>query len=43
MELLADPVALGVFGKIVAGTVIFFLALGFIPGVLVGWFVGKRT
>ena len=42
-SLITDPVMLGLFGKIVAGVVIFFLAIGFIPGVIVGWFIGKAT
>jgi F0F1-type ATP synthase membrane subunit a len=43
MELLTDPVALGLFGKIVGGIVIFFIAIGFVPGLLIGWFVGKAS
>lgn len=43
MEVLTDPVALSVFGKIVGGVVIFFIAIGFVPGIIIGWFVGKTT
>jgi hypothetical protein len=43
MELATDPVALGLLGKIVGGVIIFFLAVGFIPGLLIGWPIGKAT
>jgi hypothetical protein len=43
MELITDPIALGIFGKIVGGVIVFFLAVGFIPGLLIGWFIGKAT
>ncbi|HZU13735.1 MAG TPA: hypothetical protein VFB58_12920 [Chloroflexota bacterium] len=36
-----DPLMIGLFGKIVAGVVIFFIAIGFIPGVIIGWLVGR--
>jgi hypothetical protein len=43
MELLQDPIALSIFGKVVGGVIILFLAIGFVPGLLVGWFIGKST
>ena len=43
MELLHDPIALSFFGKLVGGVIIFLLAIGFIPGLVIGWFVGKST
>jgi hypothetical protein len=43
MELLHDPIALSLFGKVVGGVIVFFLAIGFIPGLIIGWFVGKAT
>lgn len=43
MEIFMSLVYLGLFGKIVAGAVILLLAIGFIPGVIIGWFVGKST
>ena len=42
-SLVADPVMLGLFGKVVGGVIIFFLAIGFIPGIIIGWFIGKST
>jgi hypothetical protein len=43
MEILSDLLVMGLLGKIVAGVVILFIAIGFIPGVLIGWFVGRAT
>lgn len=40
---LADPIMLSVFGKIVGGAVVLLLAIGFIPGIIIGWFIGKST
>lgn len=39
----SDPVLLSVLGKIAAGAVILLLAVGFIPGVIIGWLLGKAT
>jgi hypothetical protein len=39
----SDPVMLSVLGKIAAGAVILLLIIGFIPGVIIGWFVGKAS
>lgn len=39
----SDPVLLSVLGKIAAGAVILLLIVGFIPGVVVGWLLGKAT
>ncbi len=41
VSFLSDPVMLSVLGKIVAGTVILFGIIFFIPGLIIGWFVGK--
>jgi F0F1-type ATP synthase membrane subunit a len=38
---LSDPVMLSLFGKIVAGTIILLGIIFFIPGLIIGWFVGK--
>ena len=43
MESLMDPVLLSIFGKIVGGVVILLLAVGFIPGLIIGWLVGHNT
>lgn len=42
-SLLSDPIMLSVLGKIVAGTVILFGIIFFVPGLLIGWFVGKNV
>lgn len=42
-NMFSDPVVLTVLGKIAAGAVIFLLIVGFIPGVLIGWFVRRAT
>ncbi|WP_156960341.1 hypothetical protein [Amycolatopsis taiwanensis] len=34
---------LGTVGKIAAGTIIFFIAIGFILGLLLGIFIGRLT
>jgi hypothetical protein len=39
----SDPVVMSVLGKIAAGAVILLLLVGFIPGIIIGWFVGKAT
>jgi len=39
----SDPVVLSLLGKIAAGAVVFLLLVGFIPGVIIGWFVGKAS
>jgi hypothetical protein len=39
----SDPVFLSILGKIAAGAVIFLLLIGFIPGIIIGWFVGKAS
>jgi hypothetical protein len=41
-SLLSDPVTLSILGKIVAGTIILFGIIFFIPGLIIGWFVGKN-
>jgi hypothetical protein len=43
MELLNDPVVLSLFGKVVGGVILLLLAIGFIPGLIIGWLVGKAT
>jgi hypothetical protein len=43
MELFNDPVVLSIFGKVVGGVIFFLLAIGFIPGLIIGWLVGKAT
>lgn len=43
MELLVDPIVLGLLGKIVGGVIILFLVIGFVPGLIVGWFFGRMT
>lgn len=43
MEFLTDPVMMSFFGKLVAGVVIFFLVVGFVPGIIIGWLLGKST
>lgn len=40
---LSDPIMLSVLGKIVAGTVILFGIIFFIPGLIIGWFIGRST
>ena len=42
-SLIADPIVASVLGKIVGGVIVLFLAIGFIPGIIVGWFIGKAT
>jgi hypothetical protein len=39
----SDPIFLSILGKIAAGAVILLLLVGFVPGVIIGWFVGKAT
>lgn len=34
---------MGTVGKIAAGTIIFFIAIGFIVGLLLGIFIGRIT
>jgi hypothetical protein len=41
MEALHDPVMLNFVTKFIGGIIIFFLVIGFIPGAIVGYFVGK--
>jgi hypothetical protein len=41
--LITDPIVMSLFGKIVGGVIIFLLAIGFIPGIIIGWFIGKAT
>lgn len=36
-----DPLTVALFGKIVAGVIIFFIAVGFIPGIIIGWLIGR--
>jgi hypothetical protein len=43
MEMLPDLLVMGLLGKIVGGVIILFIAIGFIPGILIGWFVGRAT
>lgn len=43
MDILLDPVVVGLLGKILAGVVILLLAIGFVPGVIVGWIAGRIT
>lgn len=43
MEFFNDPIAMSLLGKIAAGAVIFLLVVGFIPGIIIGWFVGKSV
>lgn len=38
---MVDPLTVALFGKIVAGVVIFFIAIGFIPGIIIGWLIGR--
>jgi hypothetical protein len=40
-SLLSDPVTLSVLGKIVAGTIVLFAIIFFVPGLIIGWFIGK--
>lgn len=40
-SLLTDPITLSILGKIVAGTIILFGIIFFIPGLVIGWFIGK--
>jgi len=42
-SMFSDPVVMSLLGKIAAGAVIFLLIVGFIPGVIIGWLVGKAT
>jgi hypothetical protein len=43
MHVLGDPVFLSFLGSILKGAVILLLIVGFIPGLIVGWLVGKST
>ena len=43
MDLFTDPVMLSIFGKIVGGAVVLLLAIGFIPGLIIGWLLGRNT
>jgi hypothetical protein len=38
---ISDPIMLSLLGKIVAGTIILFAIIFFIPGLVIGWFIGK--
>jgi hypothetical protein len=42
-HMLSDPIVMSLLGKIAAGAVILLLLVGFIPGVIIGWLVGKAT
>lgn len=42
MDILFDPSFL-LLGKVVGGVVIFLLAIGFIPGLIIGWIAGRMT
>ena len=42
-SMFSDPIVMSVLGKIAAGAVILLLLVGFIPGIIIGWFVGKAT
>jgi hypothetical protein len=42
-HLFTDPIVVGLLGKIAAAAVILLLAIGFVPGIIIGWFVGKAT
>ena len=42
-SIFSDPVVMSLLGKAAAGAVIFLLVIGFIPGVIIGWFVGKAS
>lgn len=39
----SDPIFLSILGKIAAGAVILLLVVGFVPGIIIGWFLGKAT
>ncbi len=39
---LFDP-SLFLVGKIVGGVVVLFLVIGFVPGLVIGWFAGRMT
>lgn len=41
VSFLNDPIMLSLLGKIVGGTIILFAIIFFIPGLIIGWFVGK--
>jgi hypothetical protein len=43
INVFSDPVVMSILGKIAAGAVILLLLIGFIPGIIIGWFVGKST
>jgi len=43
MEFFTDPVAMSLLGKAAGAVIIFFLVIGFIPGIVVGWLLGKAT
>ena len=43
MHVFSDPVFLSVLGKIAAGAVILLLIIGFIPGIIIGWLIGKAS
>lgn len=40
LDLFFDPSFLLV-GKLIGGTIILLLAIGFIPGIIVGWIAGR--
>jgi hypothetical protein len=43
INVFSDPIVMSILGKIAAGAVILLLLIGFIPGIIIGWFVGKST
>lgn len=43
MELILVPLVLGLLGKIVGGIIVFFIAIGFVPGIIIGWLLGRTT
>ena len=43
MELLLSVPTLFLLGKIVGGIILFFIAVGFVPGLIVGWLFGRLT
>lgn len=40
--MLLDP-SLFLVGKIIGGVVILFLVIGFVPGLVIGWFLGRMS
>jgi hypothetical protein len=43
VELILVPLVLGLLGKIVGGIIVFFIAIGFVPGIIIGWLLGRTT